>query len=119
MGFRDEVAFHWALSLATDKAIKEGFFRDARLIDSNLIEYQIQRLELVGKSSLLGWLRRGRDIRVLEVSSGSSTSFDRVKASISDIIERSSFWSENEDVETLIGQIQSARTFPALVDLFG
>jgi len=119
MSFQDERAFFTMLCLATDKAIKAGFFREARLIDANLVEHQIQRLELVGRSSLFDWLRRGREIKALEISSGSPISFDRVKASIGDIIKSSSFWSENEDAGLLLNQVQAADDFSVLVKLFG
>jgi hypothetical protein len=119
MSFRDEFAFRKALCLATDKAITSGFFAEAQLIDASLVAYRIRRFELVGSSGLLGWLKQERTIGSLEIEPFNELDLDHLKATIVSIIKTSSFWAENEDIEALIDQVQSARTFPNVIDLFG
>jgi hypothetical protein len=67
-GFRDEPAFRRALALTTDKAINAGFFRKARLIDAQLADHRVQLFELEGRTGLLGWMKRGRNIKALELT---------------------------------------------------
>jgi hypothetical protein len=117
--FHDEDGFHRAVSLTTDKAINAGFFKKARLFDSNLIEHRIEQLELSGKAGLLGWMKRGREIKVMKIAAQGGVEVLHVKTLLSDTIKNSTFWAENEDVDTIVRDVEAAQTFAMLAALFG
>jgi hypothetical protein len=117
--FHDEGAFRQAVSLTTDKAINAGFFKTARLLDSNLVEHRIEQLELSGTAGLLGWMKRGREIKVMKIAAHGELDLPHVKSLLSTTIKSSTFWAENEDVDAIVREVEAAQTFAALAALFG
>jgi hypothetical protein len=117
--FHDEESFRQAVSLTTDKAINAGFFKKARWFDSNLVEHRIEQLELSGTASLLGWMKRGREIKVMKIAAQGGLDLPQVKTLLSTTIKSSTFWAENEDVDAIVRDVEAAQTFAALAALFG
>jgi hypothetical protein len=117
-GFLDEDSFRRALALTTDKAIKAGFFKKARLIDANLVDHRVEQLELAGRSGLLGWMERGREIKQLKLASEGQLDLDQVKDRVVHILQNSSFWAENDDVPAMIERVRATKTFAELVAMF-
>lgn len=119
LAFSDEASFRHMVSLATDKAIKDGFFEHAQIVDSGLRLYRVREIRLSGRASLLGWLKRGRQIEVLDVrAEDTELALAELKQLIAEIIRRSDYWSENEDVEGMTRDIEQAMSFEMLVALF-
>lgn len=116
--FADEAAFRRAVALSTDKAIDDGFFERARVIDAAWVEHRFARLELVGKSSFFGWMRRGREIESLELERVGEHDLLGVKALIADAIKVSELWSESGDAAEVLGAVEAAASFDELVAVF-
>jgi hypothetical protein len=118
-GFRDEASFRHAVSLTTDKAIRAGFFEKVRLIDSNLVDYRVRKLELTGKSGFFSWMKQGREIAALDLTLENQLDLSELKALLSGAIKGSAFWAENEDVDEVLCDIEGADSFSSLLAIFG
>jgi len=63
-------------------------------------------------------MRRGRAIRVLDVVPQERVDLAGLKAQLHARITKSEFWSENEDVSTLLADLSAVDRFDELIDLF-
>ncbi|MBL8611901.1 MAG: hypothetical protein JNL38_31450 [Myxococcales bacterium] len=116
--FADEAAFRRAVALSTDKAIDDGFFERVRVIDAALVEHRFARLELVGKSSFFGWMRRSREIESLELERVGEHDLLGVKALIADAITVSELGSQSGGAAEVLGAVEAAASFDELVAVF-
>lgn len=115
--FPDESAFRRAVGLTTDKAIADGFFKRARLIDASLVEHRVKSLRLAA-SGLLGWMQRARRIETLDIERVGELDLAGVKALIARAIRTSALWSESGEAAEVLDAVERAGGVDEIAALF-
>lgn len=118
--FRTEESLRRRLSFATDKAINDGVFERAAVIDSCLSEYRFKAFQLAGSTGIFGWLKRARKIERLALEHTTDTTLSGLKARVRAAISSDEeFWSENFELDDLYRQIDAANSVDSVMSLFG
>ncbi len=112
--FAEPEAFERHISLVTDKAIRDGFLRNARIVGADGTVLFIHRLVL-GKAPLLGWLKP-RTIGELAMRVvHESVEVDLVRSWVVDAIEGlRDILSNNCDVDAVLARVRAARDLAAI-----
>lgn len=117
--FVDEVGFRRAVAMATDRAIRSGFFEHVRLVDAALVEHRFERLKLGGRERFFGWMRHAREIETLELERVGELSLADLKILTTTSLHGSELGSPSGEAPEVVQQVEAAMSFHELAAVFG
>lgn len=85
-----EAALQRVVGLSTDKAIREGFYRRAVIVDADLRLFRFGEVRLRGKFRLGGWMRSERAVERCELLDAGKIHLDEAKSKVLASIEGAS-----------------------------